>query len=135
MIRRPPGSTRTDTLFPSTTLFRSWSLDRCLGFSSSPRTSVSFGIFLDRSNAAPRHAADMRSRFSHFTLAEYPAIMAFNVRGVCRQQISGSNPASAQSSRRLTQSPPDPPTDDLPLDATSVVEGTRESDVSSTWGS
>src|SRR3546814_14702079 len=25
MIRRPPRSTRTDTLFPSTTLFRSWS--------------------------------------------------------------------------------------------------------------
>src|SRR3546814_17161929 len=25
MIRRPPGSTRTDTLFPYTTLFRSWS--------------------------------------------------------------------------------------------------------------
>src|SRR3546814_1297450 len=24
MIRRPPISTRTDTLFPSTTLFRSW---------------------------------------------------------------------------------------------------------------
>src|SRR3546814_15194972 len=24
MIRRPPRSTRTDTLFPSTTLFRSW---------------------------------------------------------------------------------------------------------------
>src|SRR3546814_1360783 len=28
MIRRPPRSTRTDTLFPYTTLFRS-SLDRC----------------------------------------------------------------------------------------------------------
>src|SRR3546814_7781925 len=26
MIRRPPRSTRTDTLFPYTTLFRSWSL-------------------------------------------------------------------------------------------------------------
>src|SRR3546814_4054019 len=25
MIRRPPRSTRTDTLFPDTTLFRSWS--------------------------------------------------------------------------------------------------------------
>src|SRR3546814_17632286 len=25
MIRRPPRSTRTDTLFPYTTLFRSWS--------------------------------------------------------------------------------------------------------------
>src|SRR3546814_15989663 len=24
MIRRPPGSTRTDTLFPYTTLFRAW---------------------------------------------------------------------------------------------------------------
>src|SRR3546814_1716113 len=32
MIRRPPGSTRTDTLFPYTTLFRSRQLgpaDRC----------------------------------------------------------------------------------------------------------
>src|SRR3546814_11965891 len=28
MIRRPPRSTRTDTLFPYTTLFRSESLDR-----------------------------------------------------------------------------------------------------------
>src|SRR3546814_20196832 len=26
MIRRPPRSTRTDTLFPYTTLFRSWSM-------------------------------------------------------------------------------------------------------------
>src|SRR3546814_14401610 len=26
MIRRPPRSTRTDTLFPYTTLFRSWSI-------------------------------------------------------------------------------------------------------------
>src|SRR3546814_8485687 len=35
MIRRPPRSTRTDTLFPSTTLFRSsgilWKLDRVTG--------------------------------------------------------------------------------------------------------
>src|SRR3546814_8213328 len=29
MIRRPPRSTRTDTLFPYTTLFRSLSLDKC----------------------------------------------------------------------------------------------------------
>src|SRR3546814_7458346 len=28
MIRRPPRSTRTDTLFPYTTLFRSWELLR-----------------------------------------------------------------------------------------------------------
>src|SRR3546814_12465359 len=30
MIRRPPRSTRTDTLFPYTTLFRSHRADRCL---------------------------------------------------------------------------------------------------------
>src|SRR3546814_12111263 len=30
MIRRPPRSTRTDTLCPCTTLFRSWYLDRQL---------------------------------------------------------------------------------------------------------
>src|SRR3546814_4215209 len=48
MIRRPPRSTRTDTLFPYTTLFRSqfWNVDgyrrnhcwgtaRCVGFGSS----------------------------------------------------------------------------------------------------
>src|SRR3546814_13690138 len=29
MIRRPPRSTRTDTLLPYTTLFRSWSSIRC----------------------------------------------------------------------------------------------------------
>src|SRR3546814_3637074 len=28
MIRRPPRSTRTDTLFPYTTLFRSWAVGR-----------------------------------------------------------------------------------------------------------
>src|SRR3546814_7903737 len=41
MIRRPPRSTRTDTLFPYTTLFRSqgrhscWALALCLGDSLS----------------------------------------------------------------------------------------------------
>src|SRR3546814_6623052 len=30
MIRRPPRSTRTDTLFPYTTLFRSWAHSRLL---------------------------------------------------------------------------------------------------------
>src|SRR3546814_8274048 len=37
MIRRPPRSTRTDTLFPYTTLFRSHAMDfrlECLGYSA-----------------------------------------------------------------------------------------------------
>src|SRR3546814_16253506 len=32
IIRRPPRSTRTDTLFPYTTLFRSWKGDEEAGF-------------------------------------------------------------------------------------------------------
>src|SRR3546814_4570235 len=35
MVRRPPRSTRTDTLFPYTTLFRSSALDRTRAGSSS----------------------------------------------------------------------------------------------------
>src|SRR3546814_4438724 len=38
MIRRPPGSTRTDTLFPYTTLFRSQS-SRSLNFPFRPSAS------------------------------------------------------------------------------------------------
>src|SRR3546814_11223376 len=38
MIRRPPRSTRTDTLFPYTTLFRSWNTD-----SEGNRTSPKLG--------------------------------------------------------------------------------------------
>src|SRR3546814_2065736 len=43
MIRRPPRSTRTDTLFPYTTLFRSGMsrLLACLGFLKSPVKPIS----------------------------------------------------------------------------------------------
>src|SRR3546814_20250674 len=37
MIRRPPRSTRTDTLFPYTTLFRSAYAGRCAGVDEIPR--------------------------------------------------------------------------------------------------
>src|SRR3546814_2348235 len=36
MIRRPPRSTRTDTLFPYTTLFRSWLVGK-MGLGADPR--------------------------------------------------------------------------------------------------
>src|SRR3546814_10743788 len=38
MIRRPPRSTRTDTLFPYTTLFRSWFHFRVTGAAGGPVT-------------------------------------------------------------------------------------------------
>src|SRR3546814_18057418 len=45
MIRRPPRSTRTDTLFPYTTLFRSHP-PSCNRFSPSHRCSVAFNLRL-----------------------------------------------------------------------------------------
>src|SRR3546814_2794324 len=48
MIRRPPRSTRTDTLFPSTTLFRS--------------APVSYGAFEGLSVRGRRNPLEMRAR-------------------------------------------------------------------------
>src|SRR3546814_14321936 len=48
MIRRPPRSTRTDTLFPYTTLFRSWQIwNMSFGF-----LGIQFGFALQNSNAS-----------------------------------------------------------------------------------
>src|SRR3546814_18748160 len=47
MIRRPPRSTRTDTLFPYTTLFRSHS-DRCARCRSYFHHPASFAKSVDR---------------------------------------------------------------------------------------
>src|SRR3546814_7339366 len=41
MIRRPPRATRTDTLFPSTTLFRSWEAQRVLQASATAPVDLS----------------------------------------------------------------------------------------------
>src|SRR3546814_10740416 len=48
MIRRPPRSTRTDTLFPYTTLFRSgWGAGRCR-FSGKPKNLPVENVVADR---------------------------------------------------------------------------------------
>src|SRR3546814_9816988 len=44
MIRRPPRSTRTDTLFPYTTLFRSRGQPFTVSITLPPRTMWNFGI-------------------------------------------------------------------------------------------
>src|SRR3546814_13126579 len=46
MIRRPPRSTRTDTLFPYTTLFRSW-------FGCAGERGGGIAAWLDFARAAP----------------------------------------------------------------------------------
>src|SRR3546814_16390408 len=49
MIRRPPRSTRTDTLFPYTTLFRSLSFNSAQ-FGSFPMEGLSFRWFIELYN-------------------------------------------------------------------------------------
>src|SRR3546814_19427205 len=48
MIRRPPRSTRTDTLFPYTTLFRSIDLRSCLGPEPCAGPSGSMSVVTER---------------------------------------------------------------------------------------
>src|SRR3546814_17578974 len=52
MIRRPPRSTRTDTLFPYTTLFRSYS---SAVFNFIPRTAMAFYDAVVADDTATQH--------------------------------------------------------------------------------
>src|SRR3546814_15595305 len=57
-IRRPPRSTRTDTLFPYTTLFRSRSIAKFMAFSSVLiRHQMAFGVAQPIMQPRRRHRA------------------------------------------------------------------------------
>src|SRR3546814_16668007 len=87
MIRRPPGSTRTDTLFPYTTLFRSLIYGFVTGVTrpSSLKSTQVTGIglnygpelrpllarqFLDQAGRFHRAGAQLAPRLPHFDGAE-----------------------------------------------------------------
>src|SRR3546814_8181066 len=64
MIRRPPRSTRTDTLFPYTTLFRShhlWRRHRGLGKPSAPARSL--GVSRSRTRRGTLGDRNPQTRF------------------------------------------------------------------------
>src|SRR3546814_19410442 len=64
MIRRPPRSTRTDTLFPYTTLFRSYkTVDTCL---------VARKEFGFPSNSLEYLTTVLKTKHKKLTHAEYP---------------------------------------------------------------
>src|SRR3546814_19620135 len=86
MIRRPPGSTRTDTLFPDTTLFRSLGgtrkLRRRLPKRGQPLDQLSFPFVprADRSEAAGEVALASLLHSQDLKIAEQ----------ACRSVIAGS---------------------------------------------
>src|SRR3546814_3879638 len=60
MIRRPPRSTRTDTLFPYTTLFRS--LRRGVGFIEQDAAIAAMrGVVLDIAGRSEEHTSELQS--------------------------------------------------------------------------
>src|SRR3546814_3973325 len=65
MIRRPPRSTRTDTLFPYTTLFRSDLFKNSLSLNTSAKANekltISTNLNLSRNNSNNRPAGNRRS--------------------------------------------------------------------------
>src|SRR3546814_15017952 len=63
MIRRPPRSTRTDTLFPYTTLFRS-TASQCLGLTGGRRRRGCAAVRRSQANIGEAGRPDLRSRRS-----------------------------------------------------------------------
>src|SRR3546814_20348752 len=67
MIPRPPRSTRTDTLFPYTTLFRSKPIKRRYSFTSVPTTRLCHSLGFVRSDLT-RAPLSVRANYSGFDL-------------------------------------------------------------------
>src|SRR3546814_11939031 len=87
MIRRPPRSTRTDTLFPYTTLFR----------------STSAIISSDRSRLAPLVLAGIRPLPPHLALMAAPCQLSSK-----RAAQKGDGRRGHLSPRPFCSSPPEP---------------------------
>src|SRR3546814_18178775 len=93
MIRRPPRSTRTDTLFPYTTLFRSTEGDG----NSMRRGEIQEDFAADRANSresslyqAQRYPREMAERWRHADAA------SCSKSGSGRQWIAGDLPEHAR---------------------------------------
>src|SRR3546814_2308886 len=64
MIRRPPRSTRTDTLFPYTTLFRSWQTQHgqdLEGREPGPPGGCDFGVRTTLDERSEEHTSELQS--------------------------------------------------------------------------
>src|SRR3546814_9665337 len=106
MIRRPPRSTRTDTLFPYTTLFRSGSFVRQSIRRVTPRlrhrrplTPTAQRVFLvaERCGCAPQKSQSPRSE-EH--TSELQSLMRISYAVFCLKKKTTDNPASHSRNTR-----------------------------------
>src|SRR3546814_4177659 len=100
MIRRPPRSTRTDTLCPYTTLFRSQAVDRrlILDHLVPARREIEPGAGDDRDALPERHPFQRGDDMEGKRMAE---IILFELVGVAEPQI-GRAPSELQSLMRIS---------------------------------
>src|SRR3546814_17377806 len=105
MIRLPPRSTRTDTLFPYTTLFRSHPRPRCPLLALEPAARLGDGACHRRLERVPHHLSPGRG------LAPPPACTGGLPQGLDRQPGVPQRPArlrppaSARAARPLPSFP------------------------------
>src|SRR3546814_9403718 len=115
MIRRPPGSTRTDTLFPDTTLFRSLDgprkLRRRLPKRGQPLDQLSFPFVprADRSEAAGEVALASLLHSQDLKIAEQACRSVIAGRDRKRTRLNSSHScASRMPSSSCTKTTPQP---------------------------
>src|SRR3546814_4539998 len=87
MIRRPPRSTRTDTLFPYTTLFRSW-----FPFGRGPRVCIGAGFA--QQEVMTVIAAVLRSRRSEEHTSELQSLMRISYAVFCLKKKKNKTSAN-----------------------------------------
>src|SRR3546814_88684 len=92
MIRQPPRSTRTDTLFPYTTLFRS----------KPPRSTARLGSDMVQNIYQRQHAKDWQN-----CVEKQPSLLPAHVAGasVPTSQTSGANDVGKNSHHQIESRP------------------------------
>src|SRR3546814_9000283 len=90
MIRRPPRSTRTDTLFPYTTLFRSASITNCKSLISVGErvTRTALAVLLIFMAAAPALLSPCRRQRSEEHTSELQSLMRISYAVFCLQKTT-----------------------------------------------
>src|SRR3546814_7396717 len=104
MIRRPPRSTRTDTLFPYTTLFRSMGALKRQDLSGQP------GLALE----PRRHLVQQKAQRSEEHTSELQSLMRISYAVFCLKKKKKKNPISQiRNTNKDPQSKPNPRVQDL----------------------
>src|SRR3546814_10424649 len=103
MIRRPPRSTRTDTLFPYTTLFRSWNYtDQGIkNVKESPKRADAFKSKLE--NAGGKLIETYYTRSEEHT-SELQSLMRISYAVFCLKKKKKKNKINTIIQREQTQS-------------------------------